>query len=194
MLSATDGWALAIRVGNLSSDTFLLHYTDEQWKVEHVFEGVTAFLLPMLSDTDGWLVGSTQGVDTSKAGNQLLMHYTTGQWKDVTSSLPNVSKIIAVEVMSMRAANDGWVMVIYNSENGQVARKLLHYDGTGWTEAPLPAIPNTSTWDIRHITMLSASEGWAVGEHEVKDAPGYVTLVRPVIFHFLNGMWSIASE
>src|SRR5260370_255669 len=87
----------------------------------------------------------------------------------------------------MRAAAEGWMTCQARDFRGSPT--LLHYDGTKWFVSSLPSIPSTSTWDIRSITMISATEGWAVGEHEVK-SPNYLSLVTPVILHYHNGQWS----
>jgi hypothetical protein len=41
--------------------------------------------------------------------------------------------------------------------------------------------------------MVSPTEGWAVGEHEVED-PHYVTLVTPIILHYNHGSWSVTND
>lgn len=196
MLSATDGWALGTRTFYLSGrSTVLLHYTGGQWNVDRVFSNVSGSSLSMLSATDGWMTGQNVQPDTTTPGGTatpLLLHYSGGQWKDVTSSVKDASKIEGLGAVSMRAADDGWMIVI--DHDHEDFPSLFHFDGTQWTNAHLPTPPNTSAGGIGRVTMLSAAEGWAVGDHELVTHPGYVSLTRPVIFHYLNGTWKLVKQ
>jgi hypothetical protein len=126
----------------------------------------------------------------AKSATIALLRYTGGQWVDATASITDAGVLGRLMDVFMRTATDGWMTCQKRDFHGLPT--LLHFDGTRWTEVRLPTLANTSTWDIRGVTMLSATEGWAVGEHEVKD-PGYVTLVTPVILRFHDGTWNVVD-
>lgn len=198
MLSPTDGWALGgVLDKNGNHGTVVLHYTGGQWSVRKVFMGLGGNLLTMVSDTEGWMSGYTTSPTPNEAGSEVLLHYIDGQWKDVTSSFKDINQIGPFYRISMRTASNGWLIAPYPTlyeSNSVSVPTLFHYDGTRWNEVSLPTIPNTKTWIIYDITMVSATEGWAVGSHELKNIPdGYGGLAKPLILHYLNGTWSIAS-
>jgi hypothetical protein len=196
MISSTEGWVTGGAASFIPTTGFILHYTGGTWKVQRLLTGVAVQSISMPSATDGWITASkATPTNTPSAANPdtlLLLHYTGGQWVEATTSIKDVSKLGRLLAVFMRSATEGWMTA--QRQGFQGIPTLLHYNGTQWTEASLPTLPNTSTLSIRSIVMRSATEGWAVGDHEVRNAPGYVTLDTPVILHYSNGRWSVTED
>jgi hypothetical protein len=194
MISSTEGWAIGGAASRTTTTSFILHYTEGSWQVQRLFTDVTVQSLSMLSTTDGWITAMKTASTVSGANPSMpmLLHYTGGQWVDATARIKDASKLGMLLGVFMRSPTDGWMVVQKLGYHG--IPTLLHFTGTQWTEASLPTLPNTSTLSIRGITMLSGTDGWAVGDHELKNAPGYVTRVTPVILHYANGRWSVAED
>jgi len=196
MISSTEGWAIGGTTSRVPMTSFILQYTGGSWIVQRLLTGVDVLSLSMSSATDGWIAAIqaplTNMPSAANPDRPLLLHYTGGQWVDATTSITDASKLGRVETVWMRSATDGWMTA--QKQDSQGIQTLLHFNGTQWTEASLPTLPNSSPLSIRSITMLSATEGWAVGDHELKNAPGYVTRVTPVILHYSSGRWSVAQD
>ncbi|MGD2207642.1 MAG: hypothetical protein PVH17_12785, partial [Anaerolineae bacterium] len=76
-------------------------------------------------------------------GNGAAIHYLDGVWSDASAPA-------AFYDLDMLASDSGWA-VGWNS--------VAYYDGEDWTEVP---VPFSKRW--RGIHMVSAGEGWIVGE------------------------------
>jgi DNA-directed RNA polymerase specialized sigma24 family protein len=107
-----------------------------------------------------------------------------------TSTLANISMVSPTEgwaVGSTTSFREAQGNIPGKTETTQVL--LWHYLHGRWAAVNLPLVGILS-----NITMVSATEGWAIGNHELQNTPaGYGGLTKPVIFHYLNGTWSIAS-
>lgn len=186
MVSATDGWAVGF--GNPAEDAnaptaILMHYTNGVWSrvPSSIQGGVNG--LSMVSAMDGWAVG--------EAG--LLLHYDGHAWEQVAS--PTYTTLTRVQMLS---ASDGWAVGDFN---GTDSSGLLHYDGHTWTQQPLPASLNVgggqNSVHLSGLSMLSASEGWAVGE--MLSYTGQATpdssppLPSGLILHYVQGQWEVQS-
>ncbi|MGH2486955.1 MAG: hypothetical protein ACRDHE_13175, partial [Ktedonobacterales bacterium] len=188
-------WAVGSTTGAPPSNSFILRYTNGSWQIQRTFTGVTLESIAMTSTTDGWITGSRDDTSGAAPGTNpatlLLMRYVNRQWVDATSTIANANALGSLLDVTMRTPTDGWMTCQKADFKG--VPTLLHYDGTRWTEWSLPALANTSAWDIRGVTTLSATVGWAVGEHEVKDS-NYATLVNAVILHYHGGVWSVVNS
>jgi photosystem II stability/assembly factor-like uncharacterized protein len=120
----------------------------------------------MLSASEGWAVGG--GSEGS-----VILHYRNGMWSNATS--PD-APTIALASVAMFPPSDGWAV----GPRGT----LLQYSGGSWSSGG-----QVSQEDQLHgVTLVSASEGWAVG-----------TMADPLeitaaILHFTDGAWSEVSS
>lgn len=70
---------------------------------------------------------------------------------------------------------------------------LLHYEQGRWSQAALPKLePNWGAMTLNSISMVSATEGWAVGNTVLP--PGVDGFQIGIVLHFLNGQWSVTYE
>ncbi len=120
----------------------------------------TLSAVAMVTANDGYAVG------TDTAGT-LIAHYDGTRWMTLHIGVPNgsLSSVAAV------AANDIWAV-------GSVQQDALvmHYDGKAWQRI---VVPFQSA--LQNISMISANEGWMLGQTEAHG---------PIVVHYLNGNWS----
>jgi hypothetical protein len=162
MLSADNGWATG-------TDT-ILHYDGKQWSIFQHLQGV--YGLSMDSPTDGWAIGFLNFPYNHTSSSNEVWHYTGSRW--VQGSLPNtVDSNAQILALSMDSVSDGWAVGYGNGDKGQARYALyLHYTNGQWVQVQGPGKDN-----INSVTMLSADEGWAVGN-------------GGVVMHYLNGAWT----
>ncbi|HEU5367682.1 MAG TPA: hypothetical protein VFU69_04430 [Ktedonobacterales bacterium] len=218
MASPAEGWIVGYTLppveGNQENPTeqptsYILHYTGGQWTVAETFPGTRLTSLSMTSVSDGWAVGTnvTAAQESNPAPTTvltptslLLLHYTGGTWVPIASpegtasnpyaTFKDITGIEGVQHVSMTSATDGWILTGANANSDYPA--LLHYDGNQWNAVRMPAFQDTSAYVIAGISMLSPTEGWAVGWSKSQD--GSTVTYAALILHNHNGIWSVAQS
>lgn len=158
MVSANDGWAVgSARASNATpTEAVLLHFDGSAW--QHVPLPASYLDLQdifMVSATDGWAVGLDQ------ASQVALLRYHNGAWQ----RMPLPRGVTPPCRVRMVSSNDGWL----------TCDPILHYDGRAWSSVGTPSAGQTGL--LRDISMLSSTQGWAVGD----DA----------ILRYANGTWAV---
>jgi photosystem II stability/assembly factor-like uncharacterized protein len=182
MVSAADGWAVgyvtpADDANGLTA--VLMHYTHGRWSRVATSIGGRVNSVSMVSASEGWAVGDTG----------LLLHYDGKTWKKVTSQAQG--NLVRVYMLS---ATDGWA--VGDGYNDSTTTGILHYDGRQWTPQLLPASLNIALGQnnitLSDLSMLSASEGWAVGTL-ILPSPDSARPVPPsgVVLHYTQGQWQV---
>jgi hypothetical protein len=158
VLSATDGWA--------TGEDKILHYDGQQWTIFQEVPQVTG--LAMDSASDGWATS----IPLYDVLGTVFWHYNGKQWvKSTTVGESSVST--GAEAFSMDSATDGWAVGGQAPDNSTVGIAFyVHYSQGHWTIAQGPRV-NV----LFDVTMLSADEGWAVGN-------------GGVVLHYQHGAWS----
>ncbi len=166
-----------------------MHYQHGQWQETASFpsDGETNSFqlnwLAMVSPDEGWAVGA--------AG--MIVHYHNGVWTRVAS--PITQEGGALYSVSMVSATEGWAVGNYGA--------ILHYHNGAWSivaNTPPRIAPtatpqlNLSQYILHGISMVSPTEGWAVGNTWTEYNEGSST-VRvdggdPVILHYQRGRWT----
>jgi photosystem II stability/assembly factor-like uncharacterized protein len=165
MLGDVEGWAVGAK-------GTILHYINGRW--EKVASPVTTDLrsIDMLSPTEGWAVGTGT-----------ILRYTGGKWQAVESRDPG-AYYASIDMVS---PTEGWIV-----GGGPGPGFILHYTNGSWQFSDQF---NTGKHALNDVHMLSANEGWAVGNgviaryvgagrwetQERPDAPGLrsVRMVTP---------------
>ncbi len=179
MSSETDGWAIGQVMGQNGGSSedpgYVLHYIDGRWaqvRNTPLKAGINA--IKMLSPTDGWAIGNH------------VYHYDGVSWREV--SLPVATQFNAIAAVSptdIWIAGDGtWP----GAPDGSAT--ILHYDGTTWTRQATPRL--SDYFSITSLSMVSPSEGWAVGSAMVDGSKGYYPPTGAIL-HYANGTWRLAK-
>ena len=135
------------------------------WSLVTSSNQLTLWDVKMLSESDGWIVGGwccNPWISTIK-------HYNGAAWSDVTH--PGQYQLFTLEMINQ---NEGWA-------GGQFG-ELLHYSNGTWERAS-----GVTSKDIRDISMLSTTDGWAVAN---SDYPDYTS----EILRYQNGNWTVYTS
>ena len=107
--------------------------------------------IAMISDTDGWAVG-TEFIDPTMQRRSAIMHLDGTSWSNVPHPYAYETEPfqqILGEVSALNSTN-AWVVV-------QNQNKFLRWDGTIWTEENSPVGGNPA------IATISSNDAWSVG-------------------------------
>lgn len=170
MLSSTEGWALSInRTDNL------LHYTKGKWQVGDslVTDKYYSMLssISMVSANDGWAVGY-----------HFMAHYDGTHWSLVDTPVTHHTDAADIDLISVKmiSHDEGWAVgnigPRYQQSSSIISQKgvILHYSKGAWS------IVNTVPVILTGLSMVSASEGWAVGGLWTSNTN---------FLHYTNGKW-----
>jgi hypothetical protein len=113
------------------------------------------------SSADVWAVGSyeeTLAGPPYNVQNDLLLHWNGNSWQQspalhLSTTLDDLFDVEAI------STNNLWAVGNYNDVSTRA--EILHYDGTTWTNYPVPFIPGGSY--LYGITAISATDIWAGG-------------------------------
>ena len=157
-----DIWA----VGHAQNQSLTLHYNGSAWSVvpsPNLEFGVRLEDVVALAANDAWAVGWS-GSSGSLDDVNVAMHWDGTHWTIVPTPQPGGTEIDRLLAVDARASNDVWAVGIY-SPNPVVEDHslILHWDGTSWSVVQ----NDCDTYGgLTGVTLLSATDGWAVGDSE----------------------------
>jgi len=89
-----------------------------------------------LAANDIWAVGAASDLDYMPAGRSQIQHWNGSTWQNIPGPTPgvwhNLDGIVAI------APNDVWAGGDY-FDGASYQGLAMHYDGTSWTQVPIPA-------------------------------------------------------
>jgi hypothetical protein len=187
--SATNAWAVGYANGSsgvngMPRTTLAMRWNGTAWSIvatpnpgvnTRELYGVKAF-----SSTDVWAVGWYY--EATFTADVLTLHWNGTAWTQVAAPAPGNSSN-ALTAVAGSASNDVWAVGYYRNSgepSGLVHPLAMHYDGTAWSESPMPESPAGGY--LRGVTALAANDVWAVGSKD-----GYHT---PVAYHWNGTAWS----
>nr|HMQ55840.1 hypothetical protein [Anaerolineae bacterium] len=159
------GWAVGSDdTGNVG---VILRYSSGTWTDDTPGAGVAGLNdVAVVSATEAWAVGEENS----------LLHFTGGSWNAVNLDLDDKFHLSAV---SMLDANEGWAVGRFESGPSETGL-FLHYSGGNWEPVSVEGdVVSTSdisaqdldrsglldTIELHDVVMVSASEGYAVGDN-----------------------------
>jgi hypothetical protein len=209
MLPGDEGWfAGVLSQQDSSANVFdgyqnvIYHYKQGKWELSYTAPSTTGIgAISMLSPTEGWADASRQ-INPPKGqiesfSHAFMLHYHDGTWteSDLPGQPSNVDRVI--NSMAVSSATNGWAMGFdYSSTLTPSTLLIFHWDGQHWTQIQSPVIRGNHT--ISQISMISDSEGWAVGETRILPPPNTTHTAskttytaNPLILHFYDGVWHV---
>jgi photosystem II stability/assembly factor-like uncharacterized protein len=112
-----------------------------------VFDNYTFHSIDMLSATDAWAVG---GGDIYPSAP--ILHWDGIEWTALNN--PTDYGLVGIDMLSA----DNGLAIGFTWRGGQWESGILRWDGITWTRI------FTSTEQLRSVAMVSADEGWIVGD------------------------------
>ncbi len=182
-LTATNAWA----VGSYRDDattldrTLMLHWDGTIWSVApsaNMGTGTNNLsAIAASSATDLWAVGSYQA-STGGVTHSLTLHGDGTTWTVVTS--PNIGTgNNALHGVLALAANNAWAVGAYDGIGPTQQGLILHWDGSAWTQVPVPAGPGA----LLGVAGTGPTDLWAVGF--TPGSPSYT-----LAMHWDGAAWS----
>jgi len=169
MVSATDGWAAGW--SRNTGKIIILHWDGTSWTQVPTPSPGPETTLTAVSDTspgNAWAVG---WADRTQDGTQTItLHWNGSAWQHVASPSPGHqiprAGVIGNELtgVAITSRMNAWAVGDYtvNGTDRQAAL-TLHWNGSRW--ARVPNLGGTSDSFLHGISMVSATDGWAVGGH-----------------------------
>lgn len=148
-----------------------------------------------------WLTGVADvGPGNVYAVGSQLDHWDGTSWAQIAFPNPGAATLSAV---SADAANDIWVVGIYNDPNicgsqcgGPEQPFSLHWDGTSWQDVSMPQNTDSAVqYQLGSVDAISPSDVWTVGytKHaDGFDAYGNIAYAYSNLIEHWNGAnWSV---
>lgn len=164
--SASRAWAVghATVPGGLATQTLTARWNGTSWAIvpSPNFGGFTNILEDVdgVSDTDAWAVGHT--ANSPDGGEQSLALRWDGRTWSATPLPPTESSARLTDVVAV-TGNDVWAVgTRFSRQLFQWIPYAIHWNGTGWQEAAVPAPPGGGRFSS--VTALSPSRVYAVGD------------------------------
>ena len=121
----------------------------------------------MVSSTDGWAVGNRTGATTN---GWVFLRWNGTSWSQVAVDTSptiarNLNSVFMLDTNGDGIADDGWAVGQRTgaTTNGWV---FLRWNGTSWSQVAVDTSP-TIAQNLNSVYMVSATEGWAVGNNGV---------------------------
>jgi hypothetical protein len=171
-----DIWAVGYFNGEVNSRTLTMHFDGSAWTVvpsPNLPDGNRLADVVTLSPADAWAVGWTSN-PSSLDSRSFSMHWDGTAWSIVDTPQPGGAygdRLLAVDAV---APNNVWATGLYQDAQTHEHSVILHWDGTSWrrfrlgtpslTPTPVPQQACDTYGGLAGITVVSASDIWAVGD------------------------------
>ena len=192
-LRKDDAWAVgsAFTAEDGSVTTLALHWDGKRWT--RVKTDVTGVTMPSLVGVDGtshrdvWAVGWSHRFDDDLMRVMThIEHWDGRRWERVPS--PNRGSVVpngAFRDVDARTRSDAWAVGSHMRSHGgdhDEAAYTARWDGTRWTEVPVPAAHGEAT-SLLGVAAVSKHEAWAVGRWQNGE------LVQPLVERWDGERW-----
>lgn len=190
--SAKDAWAVGYsHPPKAGRRTLIEHWDGKTWSIAngadlHIgqydsveLDGVTA-----ISAKDAWAVGSRD----FGSGAPIIEHWNGQSWSAVSSGYNGNAFLYAVAATSSK---DVWAVGRAAPKAGSFRSIVLHYDGRGWAEVPVPHF-GTAGDSLEAVSADAPNDVWAVGQWVDTAPPGaHVNVIgRNLTLHWDGKTWT----
>lgn len=131
----------------------------------------------------GRLNGSTvvSGEDAWAVGDGVSIHWDGKRWSKVPMAAPG-NMFPQFQGMQAFGSDDVWAVGVMSPDNNSMWRGAMqHWDGTKWSDVPLPGMPKD--WELSGVNGVAPDDVWAVGSTDEKNVEG-------VALHWDGKQWS----
>lgn len=154
-----DIWAVGA-VDSFNNAALAMHYNGRRWttvRTPSPPEGSQLNDVVAIGPDDVWAVGHTNPGDY---GDALAMHWDGSGWTTVPVPQPGGDGFDYLVGVDGVATDDVWAVGASDTAPYTV---ILHWEGERWTETDIGDCTSSRS-GLRGISMLSATDGWAVGD------------------------------
>lgn len=151
MISPGDGWAVG-EAANGPAPVFHWDGSSWSWNEEEWLSDVD-----FVSKNLGWAVGSS--------GN--IQQWNGAVWTEITRTQTALNDLGIVSAADIWAVGGGGGYECRGEGYIDHCSSIVHWDGSQWSE-----VPNPATYPLMGVAMLSATDGWAVGNTQTSNCAG----------------------
>ena len=173
IVTASEVWASGGDFKNRQGGTNLaaiIQYNGANWQANTVpVDAGVLYDLDMFNASTGFAVGEK---------NTILKYNGAGGWTKETLNTSGATYALAA--VQMVSASEAWAVGVSENSGSSDTGLILHYQGGAWTPVAVSNSLLEST-ELLDISMISANEGWVVGENGV-------------ILYYGNGNWQEVTE
>jgi len=158
LADGSEGWA----VGTNATKTLIDHWKSGVWTVvtyNPPFTGSLALDSVVIVNNNPSNVWATGTSSSSSTGGAIALHYDGTIWAPSPINQLGLKGWTTISFVP-GSTNDAWIV---GGPGSAAGGQTLHWDGTTWADIPL--VPRPFVFPtFRSIQMLSATNGWAVGD------------------------------
>lgn len=145
-----------------NSRSQLLHWNGTAWShtsLPDIQGGSFLFSIDAISANDIWAVGGQAGSPTDPP---YTIHYNGSTWTEIQAANPGTysNRFYGLDGI---ASNDVWAVGRQGNSYGDFHAMAQHWNGSSWTNSPLPPDVLTPIGDLESVTMISSDDVWALG-------------------------------
>jgi hypothetical protein len=179
--SATDVHVTGVE-GSSSSQGRVFHYDGRQWSREDPDHPSPLFGIWGSARNDFFAVGYT-GAPFGLV--PYIAHFDGTSWASMVAPAkdPSWSDLSLVSVWGTSSNNVYAVGTYYTSYDHAF---FAHYDGTSWSELPLPLPYRDYTFNVKAVSGTSANDVYAVGYNNGPDFP-----YQGLVLHYDGSNWTV---
>ncbi|HEY6568231.1 MAG TPA: hypothetical protein VI341_12010 [Actinomycetota bacterium] len=152
-LGPSDAWAVGSReVAADDFETFVMHWGGSSWDPVNASPVQADELSAVLarSSNDVFVGGS---IDDTQP---VFGHFDGSEWTD----LPTPPDVLGMDRLEAVGDSEIWGVAPHGED-----RLIYRWDGSAWSEVPLPIFPDQDLTDIADIQARSATEVWVTGTY-----------------------------
>jgi hypothetical protein len=182
-ISSDNIWATGAYVEPGTTRSQLLHWNGSNWThtiLPAIPGGSFLNSIDAIASNDIWAVGGQAGSPIRPA---YTLHYNGSNWTEFPAASPGLLRNYFNNVDGI-SSSDVWAVGYYGDAYGDFHAMAQHWNGTAWTNYPLPSAVVIPQGELGSVTMISSSDVWALGS----------TLTGGILLIHWNGSsWSEVS-
>jgi hypothetical protein len=166
VIGANNIWAAGEVANGVLSSTLIEHWNGRKWRVvaspdpTGQFGGNTLYGIWAAGQKNVWAVGYGQYGTTEG----IIEHWNGTDWTAITEPNPkNSTNGIYLEAVSGSSAANVWAAGYFCPNDHSCRPTQYHWNGHKWTHVPSPAMVPGASGFITGISVVSATNAWAVG-------------------------------
>lgn len=160
VVSGADAWAVGSRgtVGTDAERPLVARWNGRGFTAvpapgDTQLRGVAA-----AGSTDVWAVGSS-----SDGHESSVLHWNGLAWSEVAHVAATPTKPLALGSVAALATDDVWAVGFRGTLDGEAHGHTQHWDGTRWTEVPIPEPAGAFVTVLSSVSGTSGDDVWAAG-------------------------------
>ena len=178
ILSEKNVWA----VGSSPLGALVLHFNGTGWHLVSAPVGCQLNAVTAVTANDVWAVGTMSFRSCTE-------HFNGTSWSLVSTPFMGTSDN-TLSGVSASSSRDVWAVGTYcigggcDHGGGSFQTLILHFTGAHWSVVPSPS-PSSYANQLNAVTVISATDAWAVGENKTAPMTGTTLIV-----HFDGISWT----